>query len=225
MMPLIIIIAIICIIKFHPKFLTITDFLGITDEKVSNLISYIELFIEFGFLYFVLKEFKMTRKSFELQEDNRANQKLEKIIKYFLREFIQKVFNNLPHSLGTYVLNSSYQILEEECKKWSSKLLNEVLNEFTEKFQDTQKEKDTVRKITNFIKKKYSLRLGYSVCYYVHSCYREDIKEPGMELYKKIETFFSVPSETAKHMGIDYKILEKIYNNILYKDYDDQKTN
>ena len=67
-MPLIIIIVIFLAIKFHPKFLTITDFLGITNkqEDISNLISYIELFIECGFLYFVLKEFKMTKEEFKM---------------------------------------------------------------------------------------------------------------------------------------------------------------
>ena len=76
-MPLIIIIAIFLTIKFNPKWLT--DFLGITDAQggVSDLISYIELMIEFGFLYFVLKEFKMTRKNFEWQEEEQEKQKQE----------------------------------------------------------------------------------------------------------------------------------------------------
>ena len=76
-MPLIIIIAIFLTIKFNPKWLT--DFLGITDAQggVSDLISYIELMIEFGFLYFVLKEFKMTRKNFEWQEEEQEKKKQE----------------------------------------------------------------------------------------------------------------------------------------------------
>ena len=63
--PFIIIIAIFLAIKFNPKWLT--DFLGITNKEsgLSDLISYIELIVEITFLYFVLKEFEMARKSFE----------------------------------------------------------------------------------------------------------------------------------------------------------------
>ena len=55
--------------------------------------SFIELIIEGIFCVFVLKEFKMTRKSFEWQQEERekskdkeANRQLNEIVKFFLQD-------------------------------------------------------------------------------------------------------------------------------------------
>ena len=239
-MPLIIIIAIFLTIKFNPKWLT--DFLGITDAQggVSDLISYIELMIEFGFLYFVLKEFKMTkeefkmtrkefeitRKNFEWQKkeqqekaDKEANRQLTEIVKFFARQYVleqielanqlkrDKLYRELSQDAGKYIKEKEefLELLQKDYKEKTKKDVNKqeslAINRINESFYE--KKYVCINKnnnIRNYAKK--------SIVWQMENDTLEDINN------------IRLCPETAKHMGIDYKILEKIYNNILYKDYD-----
>ena len=144
-MPLIIIIAIFLTIKFNPKWLT--DFLGITDAQggVSDLISYIELMIEFGFLYFVLKEFKMTRESFEWQEEEH-NKKEEK-------EIDEKIEYFALTCLGVLKLNIRGNIKDNKIK---------LINDLLKKEKDKQEYKNWIYDdICNFINSKTNIPFDF----------------------------------------------------------------
>ena len=95
---LLLIIIVICIVvKFFPdKFV---NFLGIKKDT-GEIMSFIELIIEGIFCVFVLKEFKMTRKSFEWQQEERekskdkeANRQLNEIVKSFLIDYYDFYLN------------------------------------------------------------------------------------------------------------------------------------
>ena len=52
----------------------------------DTFISYFEIVIEIIFLFFVVKEFKVTRKSFEWQKEER-NEKLNKLYLYYFNTY------------------------------------------------------------------------------------------------------------------------------------------
>ena len=184
-------------------------------------------------MFFVVKEFRITRKNFEWQKkeqqekaDKEANRQLTEIVKFFARQYVLeniKLVNQykddqrrgelpkeLPKQQEKYIktkeefLKLLKQHYKENTKKDVNKQESLAIDKINEKFFDTFRD----------------INLANDTCQSRSSivwCMENDT-------LKHIDDICLRP-EVAKHMGIDYKILEKIYNNIYYKDYANQKTN
>ena len=188
-------------------------------------ISYFEILIEAIFLFFVLKEFKMTRKSFEWQQkeqqekkDKEANRQLNEIVKFFLQLHILKMSYDelIRHRLQDfgYLCDNPEERKRQlnEIREYAKEknILNYLLKQYEENRENiTKQEEDTVNKIN----KKFVLL--NSNCGYFAVQLKDDKKE---EFYNYIQRYNLLP-ETAKNMKLDYDIVEKIYNKIFYKKY------
>lgn len=188
-------------------------------------ISYFEILIEAIFLFFVLKEFKMTRKSFEWQQkeqqekkDKEANRQLNEIVKFFLQLHILKmsydelIYHRLQ-DLGYLCDNPEERKRQlNEIREYTKEknILNYLLKQYEENRENiTKQEEDTVNKIN----KKFVLL--NSNCRYFAVQLKDGEKE---EWCNYIQQYNLLP-ETAKNMKLDYDIVEKIYNKIFYKKY------
>ena len=87
------IIGLCLLIKFFPD--KIANFLGIKTDT-GEIMSFIELIIEGIFCILVLKEFKMTRKSFEWTEKDRQEKEIHKKISFILYKIVD---NFIEHFL------------------------------------------------------------------------------------------------------------------------------
>ena len=143
-------IIVICIVvKFFPD--KIANFLGIKTDT-GEIMSFIELIIEGIFCVLVLKEFKMTRKSFEWQQkeqqekkDKEIEDKINYICYVVLKMDINKSFM-FVNQRG-YIVNREFPLnkeqIEEYCEqlekekgiksKISSKIIEEAINNILKK--------------------------------------------------------------------------------------------
>ena len=117
------IIGLCLLIKFLPNSI---EWLGIKSENKDSLMSFIELIIEGIFCILVLKEFKMTRKSFEWQkkeQEEKKDKKIEEKIKYFAWLVMDDFKNSYKEMLDKHkkkelllILQCNEKILDIYCK-------------------------------------------------------------------------------------------------------------
>ena len=211
--------------------------------KNETFISYFEIIIDVLFLFFVLKEFKMTRKSFEMtrksfewmeeeqqeRKDKEASKQLTEIVKFFAYQFLkQNVRFGYESRIDRENSHGQCKSIEEVERKaeYFFPENDEWINFLLKRYKDeTKKDVNEQEKfaINEINKKFFNLYQDINITNNTSLNLNKEYAHCTDEAKKSIDHICLFP-DTAKHMGIDYKILEKIYNNIIYKDYDDQKT-
>lgn len=221
-------IIVICIVvKFFPD--KITNFLGIKKDT-GEIMSFIELIIEGIFCILVLKEFKMTRKSFKWQQkeqeekkDKEANRQLNYIIRCFfidyynfwVRNFLKI---NLPNEERKY-----REWTEEEIEKYrqcsfpdKNKEINYLIGKYKEKSNGEiiivdDKEEEIIKKIIE----KFVIDVIEIEGFARKNVDPRNTKEEKQNFNEFLKNYVIKP-ELVKTLNIDYKILEKIYYHCLY---------
>ena len=129
------------------------------EELNKEYVSYFEIVIEAIFLFFVLKEFKMTRKSFEWTEKDRQEKEIHKKISFILYKIVDnfiehflvygfrfhiddiqdnKTTINIPMKLKVYIYNELLQIIinnetdmENDLNKKQQNIKQKIINQYT----------------------------------------------------------------------------------------------
>ena len=178
------------------------DFIKILFDFVKNLltnevfIGYVGIAIEAIFLFFVLKEFKMTRKSFEWQKEEETAKILKEII-IILREKCVEVGKMCFYEKNTNNINDNEYYFKQIVE-------NFVIQNFD------KNEKDTLKKIFYKYVDIGSINMLLSrlfTCY--HGRDEENLQRIDTQLNHYTYKDIKILKQSFKNF--DYKIIENLY--------------
>ncbi len=202
-------------------------------EILTNeiFISYLEIVIEAIFLYLVLKEFRMTKKNFEWQEEEDKRYKLELIIRE-LRIQWYKVVCQIIHT-GKWLeqckneCRFSKKELEEKENEYTTLLLSGRDCKFNEIIKDYKLNKDEIKFLKNIYDKYVSTAEQNNIEILIK---RNNLnnKKPSDEDINAISSFLNnvrCAKQICEVYNFDYKMIDKLYLKFVFNNVYDQKTN
>ena len=208
-------------------------------KDYEHLATWILLPIEITFLIFVLIEFKMTRKSFEWQKEERekskdeeANRQLLEIIKFFLYYYYNNKFDYECSFRELQDIRKEMLCTKDERKKLNKKLIKldlqrdktEIIKNLISIFEkERNNEKQISKTARDMLEKIIDVLIINSgeiniIAYNMANIDRINnfSYDDGMKKLHNIINKYTIPPELAKAMDLDYKLLKQIYNLCLY---------